>query len=660
MTADDGTGFEWQTEEFADVRVLRYQVKGWEQLDLARKRLAYYLYQAALSGRDIIYDQNFAGNLRVRRTLEAILRHQAQNEQVDGDLLCYLKRVWFSNGIHHHYGARKLVPAFDESQFRSWVGETPAEELPLLAGEHQGDLCRELIPILFDPELHPKRIVKDQGVDVVQASSCNFYEGVTQLEVEAFYEELEDPNDSEPVSHGLNSKLVKRQGEVRELVWHRAGMYGEAIAKIVHWLELARDEAETEEQREALTHLIEYYVTGDLAAFDRYSIAWVRDTKSEVDAVNGFIEVYGDPLGYRGTFESIVSIRDQEASRRIEAISRNAQWFEDHSPILPEHKKKNVVGISAKVIEAVVQAGDSSPTGPIGVNLPNASWIRKKHGSKSVSLSNIVHAYDESSKNSGYLEEFCWDAVEGARAKRFGTLASNLETDLHEVIGHASGQKEPHVGSSKETLKSYASTIEETRADLVALYYIADPKLQELGLVSGDEVMKAAYDAYFRNGLLWQLRRIEPGEQVEEDHMRNRQLICNWARALPGGSRVVEKRTRDHSTYFCVTDYDALRQLFAQQLREIQRITSQGDFEAARQLVETHGVQVDRELHAEVLRRNERLGIPPYAGFLNPRLDPVRGPDGSIVDVRIDYPADFQAQQLEYSRNYSFLPHVNG
>jgi dipeptidyl-peptidase-3 len=653
--------FQVQIDQFADIRVLRYRIPGFEELPLEQKQLAYYLYEAALSGRDIIWDQGYRHNLLVRHTLEAIVRTYAgERSGPEWDaFMVYAKRVWFSNGIHHHYSSKKLTPGFSQEFFGKLVhGSTPGK-LPLATGQTVDDLVSALEPILFDPKLDAKRVDLDSTKDMIAASATNFYgPGVTQAEVERFYAKRVDKKDPRPISHGLNSQLAKVDGKLVERVWKVGGMYDPAISEIVRWLQLAAGVAENDAQRLALEKLVAYYQTGDLRTFDQYSIAWVADTASRVDVVNGFIEVYGDPLGYRGAYESVVSIRDMEASKRIDAISKQAQWFEDNSTIPAAYKKKAVKGISAKVITVVVEAGDASPSTPIGINLPNANWIRTTHGSKSVNLGNITRAYEESSKQTGVLEEFSASPEEIGRGREHGELADALHTDMHEVIGHASGVLEPGVGTPKETLKSYASTLEEGRADLVALYYLLDPKLIELGVMPSLEVGMAAYDDYIRNGLLVQLARVELGENLEEAHMRNRQLVAQWVYDKGKADKVIERVERDDETFFVVRDYAKLRALFGQLLRELQRIKSEGDYAAGKALVESYGVKVDRALHAQVLRRWEALHIAPYAGFINPRLVPVM--DGEeIVDVKVEYPDSFVMQMLEYGERYAWLPVVN-
>ncbi|MCA9707910.1 MAG: dihydrofolate reductase [Myxococcales bacterium] len=653
--------FAVQIDQFADLRVLRYRIPGFEELPLDQKKLAYFLYEAALSGRDIIWDQNYRHNLLVRHTLEAIVRSYAGDRSgAEWDaFLVYAKRVWFSNGIHHHYSNKKILPEFPEQFLRTMVLQSKPAELPLRTGQTAEQLAEQLVPIMFDPKLDPKRVDLDASKDMVKASATNYYgPDVTQKEVERFYAKRIDGKDPRPISWGLNSQLAKQDGKLVERVWKVDGMYGPAIVKIVEWLRRAIEVAENDAQRAALEQLVAYYETGDLRTFDAYSIAWVADTESRVDVVNGFIEVYGDPLGYRGAFESVVSIRDVEASKRIDAISKQAQWFEDHSTIPDPYKKKDVKGISAKVINVVVEAGDSSPSTPIGINLPNANWIRAQHGSKSVNLGNIVAAYEESRKQSGQLEEFAFSPEEIAREQEWGGLADKLHTDMHEVIGHASGAIKAGVGTPKETLKSYASTLEEGRADLVALYYLLDPKLVEIGVMPSLDVGKAAYDDYIRNGMMVQLARLDLGEDLEEAHMRNRQMVAQWVYDKGKADKVIERVTRDEKTYFVVRDYDGLRALFGQLLREVQRIKSEGDYKAGKALVEGYGVKVDAELHAEVKRRYDALRIAPYAGFVNPRLVPVMEGD-QIVDVKVEYPDNFVLQMLEYGEQYGLLPVEN-
>lgn len=656
--AEEETNEYW-TEKFADIRMHRYYVKGWDQLSLDQKKLLYYLYEAALVGRDILWDQNYKHNLRVRKTLENILTNYEGDRTTEDwkAFEVYCKRVFVSNGIHHHYSMNKLNPEFSQEYFESLIANTKGE-WPLMQGESADDLVNMLSPVIFDAGFDAKRVNKSDGVDMIAESACNFYEGLTQREVEAYYKAQKVKGDETPVEYGHNSKLMKVDGEIVEKVWKVGGMYSPAIEQIVYYLRKAAGVAENETQQKSLELLANFYESGDLKDWDKYNMTWVTDTSSVVDVINGFIEVYGDPIGYKATFESVVSIKDFDASARMQTVSKSAQWFEDESPIMDEHKKEEVKGISYKVIEAVMEGGDCTPTTPIGINLPNSNWIRKDHGSKSVSLGNITLAYEKAS-GGGMLSEFAHDEEEIARAKEHGTLASKLHTALHEVIGHASGQIEPGVGTPKETLKNYSSTLEEGRADLVALYYLMDEKLIEMGLMPSLEVGKTEYDSYIRNGLMAQLRRIEKGENIEEDHMRNRQMVAAWVYEKGQAENVIEKVVRDGKTYFEINDYQKLRVLFGELLREVQRIKSTGDYEGGKALVENYGVQVDKELHAEVLARSEKLGIPPYGAFINPKLTAEKDEEGNIISVNIEYPDDFLNQMLEYGKNYSLLPVVN-
>ncbi|HSP88534.1 MAG TPA: hypothetical protein VLN45_10405 [Ignavibacteriaceae bacterium] len=651
--------FKYQTEQFADLAILRFKVDGFEELSLKQKEMLYYLYEAALAGRDIFYDQNYKHNLKVRRTLEAIVESYSGNKTGDDfeKFMVYTKRVWFSNGIHHHYSTDKILPEFSKEYFAELVKNSDSTKLPFTEGESVDQLISGLTPVIFDPDIDGKKVNLDSNADLIKTSAVNFYEGVTQKEVEDFYSKMEDKNDTTPIWYGLNSKVVKENGVIKERVWKVGGMYSPAIEKIVFWLEKASTVAENETQKAALDKLIEYYKTGDLKIWDEYNILWVQDTSSRIDVVNGSVEVYNDPLGHKGSYQSVVSIKDLEATKRINAIGSEAQWFEDNSPIMDEHKKKNVVGISAKVITAVVESGDCSPATPVGVNLPNANWIRKDHGSKSVTLGNISDSYDKVSSE-GVLQEFCYSDEEIKLAKDHGTLAGNLHTDLHEVIGHASGQINSGVGTPKQTLKNYASAIEEARADLVALYYAIDPKLVEIGVMKTTDVGKAEYNSYLRNGLMLQLRRILPGNNIEESHMRNRQAISQWVYEMGKKENIIEKKVKDGKTYFVINDYEKLRGLFGQLLKEIQRITSEGDYDGAKNFIENYGVKVDPEIHKEVLARYEKLNVAPYKGFINPKLIPVY--DGEkIVDVKIEYPEDFTQQMMEYAKSHSFLPTNN-
>jgi dipeptidyl-peptidase-3 len=652
--------FKYMTEQFADLGILRYKIPGFEELPLKQKEMLYYLYEAALAGRDIYYDQNYKYNLKIRRTLEAIVDSYSGDREAEDfqKFMVYTKRVWFSNGIHHHYSNMKIMPDFSKEYFTELINNSNASEFPLAEGETIEDLVSFLTPIIFDPNIARKKVNLDPSADLIKTSAVNFYgDGLTQKEVEKFYSKMVKKGDPHPIWYGLNSKLLNENGILKEKVWKVGGMYSPAIEKIVFWLEKASSLAENDAQKATLDKLIEYYKTGDLKTWDEYNILWVKDTTSRIDVVNGFIEVYDDPLGHKGSFESVVSIKDLEATKRIDAISKQAQWFEDNSPIMDEHKKKNVVGISAKVITVVGETGDSSPSTPVGINLPNSTWIRKEYGSKSVSLGNINESYDKAATK-GTIEEFAYSEEEIRLSKEYGTLADNLHTDLHEVIGHASGQINPGVGTPKQTLKSYASAIEEARADLVALYYAIDQKLVDIGVIPTIDVGKAEYNAYIRNGLMLQLRRIVPGDDIEESHMRNRQAISKWVYEMGKKDNVIEKIVKDGKTYFVINDYQKLRKLFGQLLREVQRITSEGDFDAAKNFIETYGVKVDLDLNKEVIARYKKLNVAPYKGFINPKLIPVYEGE-KIVDVKVEYPDDFTEQMMDYAKNYSFLPTYN-
>ena len=649
--------FQLQVDRFADVKILRYKVPGFNELSVQEKKLAYYLSQAALSGRDIIYDQNYEHNLRIRKLLSAVVASYsgARDSEDYARLLDYAKRVWFANGIHHHYSSDKMLPDFTPGALREMVGQSDASLLPLDDGQTVDELLTLLQPSIFDPSVAAKKVNLDSDVDQLLGSATNFYSGVTAAEAAAFYADKVDADPQRPVSWGLNSQLAIIDNELVERTWKVGGMYGTAIEQIIFWLEKAATVAENDLQKAWIDRLTKYYRSGDLNDYDDYNIAWVADAASRVDATNGFVEVYGDPLGYRGSWESVVSIRDLVATRRISAIGEQAQWFEDNSPIMDEHKKKDVVGISAKVITVVMEGGATAPGTPVGINLPNANWIRKEFGSKSVTLGNIMESYHFSSAASGLHEEFTYTGEEEARYAEYGDLASLLHTDLHEVVGHASGQINPGIGTPRETLKSYASALEEARADLVSLYYILDSKLVELGVMPSLEVGKASYDHQVRNGLLIQLQRLKPGDDIEEAHMRNRQLIAAWAYEKGLDDNIIEKVVENGKTYFVIRDYDALRGLFGELMREIQRIKSEGDYEAGKALVETYGVKVDRALHEQVLARVKPLNIAPYAGFMQPRLVPIEE-NGEIIDVSVEYPDDYTAQMLEFEKDYSFLP----
>ena len=647
---------DWVVDRFDDIRVLRYEVPGFEELTLPEKKLVYYLNEAALCGRDILFDQNFRYNLPLRRTLEAIYADYPGDRTTPqwAAFEKYLKKVWFANGVHHHYSNDKFVPEFSEAYFDSLVTVTPAESFPQDFGT-MAELMTVVKPVMFNPALYHKRLDQTAGQDMLAASSMNYYRGVSQKEAEAFYAAMAVPGDATPVSYGLNSQLMKEDGKLVERVWRVGGMYSPAIEKIVFWLEKAAEVAEPH-QRETIGALISYYRSGDLKEFDRFNILWVQDTVSRVDFVNGFTETYGDPLGYKASWEGLVNFRNEEATRRTQAISEAAQWFEDHSPVDDRYKKKKVKGVSAKVITAAILGGDCYPATPIGINLPNADWIRKDYGSKSVTIQNITDAYDEAAKGNGFQEEFVLREEDRERMRQYGSLGDNLHTDLHECLGHGSGQLAP--GVKGDELKNYGSTLEEARADLFALYYLADPKLVELGVVPSDEVAKAEYAHYVMNGLMTQLTRIKPGKDVEEAHMRNRKLISEWCYEKGRADNVIELVEQNGKTYVVVNDFGKLRALFGDLLREIQRIKSEGDFAAGRDLVETYGVKVDPKLHAEVLERYARLRLEPYAGFINPVYKPVME-NGEIIDIKIEYPTDYPAQMMEYSRNYSFLPSRN-
>ena len=651
-----GADAPWIVDRFDDIKVIRYEVPGFDELPLREKELIYYLAEAAKSGRDILYDQNCRMNLPVRRTLEVVY------ENYTGDrtaaewkaLEKYLKKVWFANGIHHHYSNDKFRPEFTEGYLLDVIETIPEERFGEL-NALRGDVCRAI----FDPTLYPTRLNQTDGEDLLLTSSSNYYSGVNQAEAEAFYAGMAAAagNDPEPISYGLNSQLVKdpATGALSERTWRVGGMYSPAIERVVYWLEKAESVAEGP-QKENIAALISYYKSGDLKEFDRYNIGWVRDTVSNVDFVNGFIETYGDPLGYKASWEANVNFIDSTACHRTEVISSNAQWFEDHSPVNPAYRKKEVKGVSAKVITVAMLGGDCYPATPIGINLPNADWIRKEHGSKSVTIDNITYAYDRAAHGNGFDEEFVLRAEDRERMDRYGKLADDLHTDLHECLGHGSGQLAPGVTGTE--LRSYGSTLEEARADLFGLYYLGDPKMVELGLVPSFDVAKAGYASYILNGLMTQLARIEPGKNVEESHMRNRKLIAEWCYERGKADNVIEWVKQDGKTYVVVNDFEKLRSLFGELLCEMQRIKSEGDYEAGRDLVERYGVKVDPTLHAEVRKRYAALGIEPYGGFVNPEYELVEQ-DGKIVDVKISYPNNYVEQMLGYSRDYSFLPNVN-
>ena len=637
--------FNYNVDKFYDLEILRYQVPGFEELTLQQKTLAYYLSEAALQGRDILYDQNGRYNLRIRRTLESLYTNYAGSRDSEEYLKLekYLKRVWFSNGIHHHYSEDKFLPEFTQEWFCNACKEANVA------------VPEEILPVMFDPAVMPKRTNQAAGQDLVVTSAGNYYEGVTQAEAEAYYAAHKDDS-PEPMWVGLNSKLVKENGEVVEKTYKVGGMYGEALAKVVYWLEKALPYAENDEQRKAIEKMIEFNRTGDLRTFNEYCIAWVKDLDSRVDYVNGFTEVYTDPLGITGAWEAMVNFKDMEATKRTSIISANAQWFEDHSTTDPKYKKEEVKGVSAKVITAVILGGDCYPATPIGINLPNANWIRKEYGSKSVTIDNLMHAYNEAAKGNGFNEEFMIDDQIREQYNLYGATCGDLHTDLHECVGHGSGKLLP--GVSKDALKEHASTIEESRADLFGLYFMADPKMVELGLLPNNEAYKAFYYQQMMNGLMTQLVRIEPGKDVEEAHMRNRQLIAQWV-YQHAANKEVEIVERDGKHYLQINDYEGLRGLYGQLLAEIQRITSEGDYAAAKEIVETYAVKVDQPLHQEILDRYAHLNLAPYKGFVNPVYTPVYDAEGNITDVKIDYTEGYVEQHLRYSRDYSWLPDIN-
>lgn len=646
--------FQWQIDQFADLRVMRYQVPEFERLSLTQKKLIYYLSEAALCGRDIITDQNYKHNLTIRRTLDAIVEGY-KGDRTDPQwekFMVYTKRVWFSNGIHHHYATDKFIPEFTPDYFASLAKESEGVEFPLTEGQSLDDLIAFLQPVIFDPSVDAKKVSQDSTRDLVTHSAVNFYESVTQKEVEGYYQSIADEDDPTPVWYGLNSRVVKKNGKVGEETASIDGLYGPAIEKIVYWLEKASGVAENDQQKQVIDKLIEYYRTGDLEKWDEYNILWVSDVDSLVDFINGFIEVYSDPLGIKGSWESIVNFKDLAATKRTDTIAANAQWFEDNSPTDPRFKKKEVKGVTAKVITAAILGGDAYPSTPIGINLPNANWIRTNHGSKSVTLENITYAYDQASLGSGFGEEFSYSDEILEREKKYGSQASNLHTDLHEVLGHGSGQLLP--GVSNEDLKNYHSPVEEARADLFALYYLMDDKMVELGLLPNPDAAKASYDANIRIGLMTQLTRIQPGNTIEQAHMRSRALVSHWVYEKGKPENVISREVKEGKTYFVINDYQKLRRLYGELLAEVQLITSEGDYEAARDLVETYGVQVDQELHKEVLQRYSRLNLAPYGGFINPVYTPVVE-NGEIVDIKIEYPTDYVKQMLRYGKDYSFL-----
>lgn len=661
LSVTNDNGFDYVVDRFADLEILRYQVPRFESLTLKQKQLLYHLSEAALMGRDILFDQNCRYNLPIRRTLEAIYTSYKGDRQTTDfrALETYLKRVWFANGIHHHYAEDKFQPGFSAEFLKKAISQLDPALVPVRPGQSIEAFTEEICQVILDPTVLPKRTTQSGDQDLIQASANNYYgEGLTQKEVEDFYaSQKNDPTDMTPISYGLNSRLVKENGQIQEKVWKVGGLYSPAIEAIVAELEKAISFAENKAQKETIETLIDYYRTGDLRTFDAYSILWVEDTASEVDFVNGFIETYGDPLGRKASWESTVNFINKEATKRTKTISDNAQWFEDHSPVDPRFKKEQVKGVSAKVITVTMLGGDCYPSTPIGINLPNADWIRRDHGSKSVTIENITEAYDKAAQGNGFKEEFVWSDAERQLIKRYGFITDNLHTDLHECLGHGSGKLLP--GTDPDALKAYSSTIEEARADLFGLYYVADPKLVELGLTPNGEAYKSQYYSYMMNGLITQLVRIAPGNNIEEDHMRNRAMIAHWVYEKGKADKVVELVKRDGKTYVKVNDYEKLRNLFGNLLAEVQRIKSEGDYEGARRMVEDYGVKVDSELHKEVLARYEKLHLSPYKGFINPVYEAVKDSNGNIVDVKVTYNESYEHQMLRYSNDYATLPFIN-
>ena len=651
--------FEYSVDKFADIEILRYQVPGFNDLSLQQKELIYYLSQAALEGRDILYDQHNKYNLTIRRTLEGIYENYFgdKNSEEFKKFEKYLKQVWMANGIHHHYSEDKILPEFSKEYLVQLSKSIDPARMPVKDGASAGELIETITPIMFDPDIYPKRINQAAGVDLVKTSGVNFYENVTEKEVDAFYDKMKDPNDNTPISYGLNSKVVKENGVVKEQVYKIGGMYSPAIQRIVNWLEKAANVAENDQQKQVILSLIDFYKTGDLKKFDDYSVLWVKDLNSQVDFINGFIETYTDPLGMKGTWESIVNFKNIEATKRTTIISDNAQWFEDNSPIEDRFKKEEVKGVSAKVITVAILGGDCYPATPIGINLPNSDWIRRDYGSKSVTIENITEAYDKASLGNGFSEEFMWSDKEVEMAKKYGSITNNLHTDLHECLGHGSGKLLP--GVSSDALKAYGSPIEETRADLFGLYYMADPKMVELGLLPDKEAYKAQYYSYLMNGAMTQLTRVQPEKDIEQAHMRNRQLIATWVLEKAKESNAAEMKQRDGKTYIVVNDYEKIRELFGELLAEIQRIKSTGDFEGAKNLIETYAVKVNQPIHKEVLERYEALNLSPYRGFVNPVYKLVKNDEGEVTDVTISYNESYVDQMLRYSHQYSSLPNYN-
>ena len=651
--------FNYNVDKFADLQILRYQVPGFEELSLNQKLYIYYLTEAAQEGRDILFDQNGKYNLAIRRTLEAVYQNYNGDKESNDykEFVVYLKRIWFSNGIHHHYATDKFVPGFSQEFFVEQVKAVDPSLLPVREGETVENLIAELTPVIFDKEVMPKRINLAAGYDLVQTSAGNYYDGVTQKEAEDFYAKMRKPNDNQPISYGLNSRLVKRDGKIYEEVYKIGGRYTKALERIVYWLELAKGVAENDEQRNVIDLLIEFNKTGDLKTFDEYAVAWVQELTGNVDFICGFTEVYGDPLGMKASWEASINFKNVEASARTETISANAQWFEDNSPIDERFKKETVKGVTAKVITVAMLGGDCYPSTPIGINLPNADWIRRDYGSKSVTIENITYAYDQAALGNGFKEEFVIDEPTRELMNKYGFVSDNLHTDLHECLGHGSGKLLPGVDS--DALKAYASTLEETRADLFAMYYMADAKILELGLLPNEDAYKSNYYSYIMNGLMTQLTRIELGNDIEESHMRNRQLIAKWCLENGAEENVISIEKIDGKSYIKINDYDKLRTLFGKLLAEVQRIKSEGDYEAGKALVEKYAVKVDIELHKEVLDRYKKLNLAPYKGFVNPKYTLVEDENGNVTDITVSYNEEYDEQMLRYSKDYSALDTYN-
>ncbi len=651
--------FVYSVDRFADVEILRYKVPGFESLNLEKKIIIYYLSKAAHAGRDILFDQNCRWNLSIRRTLEAIFQnYSGEKSCADFEALTeYLKQVWYNNGIHHDYSSDKLSPKFSKDFFINQINRLSEKKLGLTNGQTKNELLKRIVPVIFDPTIMPKRVNQAAGQDLLQTSANNYYAGVSQAEAEAFYNKMKDPNGQTPISFGLNSRLVKENGVIFEKIWKLGGLYSPAIEKVVYWLEKAVPHSEYTQQKAVIEKLISYYKSGSLKEYDEYAVLWLKDLTSDIDFVNGFTESYGDPLGLKASWEAIVNFKNHEATKRTELISDNAQWFEDNSPIDDRFKKETVKGVSAKVITVAALGGDCYPSTPIGINLPNSNWIRRDHGSKSVTIENITEAYDQASQGNGFLEEFVWDDENRNCIVIFGFQADNLHTDLHECLGHGSGKLLS--GVDPDALRAYGSPMEEARADLFALYYIADPKTVELGLLPNAEAYKSEYYKYVMNGLLTQLTRVKPGKDIEQAHMRNRALIGRWLLEKGAEDKVVELKQRDGKTFVVINDFEKMRKLIGRLLSEVQRIKSEGDFEAAKQMVETYAVKVDPKLHEEILSRYAKLNIAPYRGFVNPVLTPVWNEKGNIVDVKISYGEGYTEQMLRYAKEYATLPNIN-